>query len=49
MKITPWELFPDLELDPYRVRAFIYASAQCQVKNEEKERKRMEARARRKK
>lgn len=49
LKMDPYALFPDLELDPERVRAFVYASASCQIKSEEKARKEAERRAKRKK
>jgi hypothetical protein len=44
-----YDLYPDIKLDPIRVRAFVYASASAQIKAEEKSRKDAEHRAKRKK
>lgn len=46
LKISPYVLYQDLDLDPAQVRAFIFASSIHQIESEAKARKEAEAKAR---
>lgn len=46
LKISPYDLYRDMDLDPERVRAFIFASSVCQIESEKKSRKEAERKAR---